>query len=249
MYNDDIMRTPVDEDDLWRVLREQFEFVRHVLWELPVETREEALQNDFHKREDGSISRAGMAVIRYRGSGDELDQRDHYLALGRELFTYIESAIDKQVLTPELVQQWGKIMFCHGYIASYVFDDTDDLESYRNRLKGAQASDRTPQRVFLARLLLWFMDERKLTRQRAEAAAARAIWHYIDAASAERPSNRNEIDWFETLTHKTKNRDLIVSSMNQKNMSETMLRELAAGDIAGLPSIALLVDVPDRNFS
>jgi hypothetical protein len=62
----------VDEGDLWRVLREQFEFARHVLWEQPVETREEALQNDFYERKECTISRAGMGVIRYRGTARSL---------------------------------------------------------------------------------------------------------------------------------------------------------------------------------
>ncbi|MEF2552201.1 hypothetical protein VQ042_12625 [Aurantimonas sp. A2-1-M11] len=54
MYNDDVTRLPRNLDEFWEVLREQFEFVRHVLNDLEVETREEALDNSFpdSQRED-----------------------------------------------------------------------------------------------------------------------------------------------------------------------------------------------------
>ena len=80
MYNEDVTRIPADEAELWKVLWEQFEYVRHVLWDLDVETKEEALANG-----DDPAFRQGMGVIRYRDTGNQLDQRDHYLAMGREL--------------------------------------------------------------------------------------------------------------------------------------------------------------------
>ena len=71
--------------------------------------------------------------------------------MGRDLLPYIHQSLDEKKLTPEFVQQWGKIMFCHGYIASYVFDDTDDLLPERNRRwgpklnLGAPTSSRVPR--------------------------------------------------------------------------------------------------------
>ena len=45
MYNEDTTRIPADKKELWEVLWQQFEYVRHVLWDLDVETKEEALAN------------------------------------------------------------------------------------------------------------------------------------------------------------------------------------------------------------
>jgi hypothetical protein len=59
MYNDDVTRLPRDEDELWELLDEQFDFVWHVLRDLKVETREEALENvHHHKMPDGGYARA-----------------------------------------------------------------------------------------------------------------------------------------------------------------------------------------------
>ena len=74
-------------------------------------------------------------------------------------------------------------MFCHGYVASYVFDGTDDLLPERNRRKEAEAQSLSglPQRVFVARLIPRFMEERNEPRKTAEGSAARAICKFIDA--------------------------------------------------------------------
>lgn len=84
--------------------------------------------------------------------------------------------------------------------------------------------------MFLARLLLWFMDEQKQTRKQAEANAAKAIWGLIDAdaGTIEQISHDFDIGWFRVLVRECEDRDLIVSTMNQKNMKEAALREPAA---------------------
>ena len=103
MYNDDATRIPTDEAELGRSWRAQFEYVRHVLRDVHVETKEEALENG-----DDRGYRQGMGVIRYRDTGVELDQRDLYLAMGRELLPYIHQSLDEKKLTPEFVQQLGE---------------------------------------------------------------------------------------------------------------------------------------------
>jgi hypothetical protein len=132
-------------------------------------------------------------------------------------------------------------MFCHGYIASYVFDDTDDLFGERNRHKAKLLTDRTPQRVFLSRLLLWFMDERKQTPQQAEASSAKAIQAFINSGQSDQLPTGYDVRWLQTLLFRGKDPDRIVSTMNQKNKSENELRELAATEINGLPPIELVL--------
>ena len=84
---------------LWK----QFEYVRHVLWDLDVETKEEALANG-----NDPAFRYGMGIIRYRDTGEQVDQRDHYLAMGRDLLPYIHQSLDEKKLTPEFVQHGGR---------------------------------------------------------------------------------------------------------------------------------------------
>jgi len=241
MYNDIVTRIPADEDEMWGLLWEQFEYVRHVLWELPVESKEDALSNKYHRKFDGKAQRNGMLVIRYRNASGELGQREHFLKMGRDLLPYVHQVLDERALTPEFVQQWGKIMFCHGYIASYVFDDTDDMFGERNRRKGASASNRTPQRVFLARLLLWFIDTQKQTPQQAEASSAKAIRAFINSGQSSQLPAGYDVAWLQTLLFQGKDADRIVSTMSQKNKSEDELRKLAAVKIEELPPIELLV--------
>ena len=106
-----------------------------------------------------------MGVIRYRDTGEQLDQRDHFLAMGRDLLPYIHQLLDEKKLTPEFVQQWGKIMFCHGYIASYVFDDTDGLALKRAGVKTGKLRSKDTQRKWLAHILLRLIDGGKTRDQ------------------------------------------------------------------------------------
>lgn len=89
MYDDDVTRIPADEHEMWEVLWEQFEHARYVLWELPVETKEDALSNTYHREYDGKARRGGMHVVRYRNESGELGQRDYFLTMGRELLPYV----------------------------------------------------------------------------------------------------------------------------------------------------------------
>jgi len=241
MYNQDATRIPKDEPDMWELLWQQFEYVRHVLWELPVESKQDALENAYHRNTDEKIGRSGMAVIRYRDTGDGLDQRDHFLSMGRKLLPYIHQTLDERKMTPEFVQQWGKVMFCHGYIASYVFDDTDDLLPERNRKRSAELTDRTPQRVFLARLILWFIDEKKEPRKQAETIAAKAIHSFLSSRNTETLPQKYGAAWFQTLLSE-KDPTIIPIRMRQKKIGEEALRELAATVVHDLPGIELVLE-------
>jgi hypothetical protein len=241
MYNEDVTRVPKNEPDMWELLWQQFEYVRHVLWELPVESKEDALGNMHHKDTGEKVYRSSMAVVRYRDTGNELDQRDHFLAMGRELLPYVHQTLDERKLTPEFVQQWGKIMFCHGYIASYVLDDTDDLLPERNRKRSADLADRTPQRVFLARLILWFMTEKNERRKQADVSAATAISSFLTSGNfGSLPEEYHEA-WFQTLLSE-KDPTRIPSTMSRRKIGEADLRELGAMSIEGLPEIDIVLD-------
>lgn len=228
MYNKDVLRIPSDESDMWDLLWEQFEYVRHILYELPVEDKEGALTNVFHDRGDGKINRGRMAVIRYRDTGDELDQRDHYLDLGRELLPYVHQALDEKKLTPEFVQQWGKVMFCHGYIASYVFDDTDDLTNVRKGKLG----NRDSQRKWLAHIIVPLRNS-GMIREEAEKIAAMKV---EDALLDEQLRGGFSLEWFKPML----TGGYLAATYDNKHFSMKRMRELIkepTDDIPPIPKI------------
>lgn len=241
MYNDEIMRIPKDEAEMWQLLENQFEFVCDILTNTPVEFKDDALENKFHLKKSGGVSRSSMSVIRYKNIGEELDQRGYFLAMGRELIPLVKAGLLARKITPEFVQQWGKVMFCHGYIASHIFDDSDDLIAHRNRIKGALVSQRTTQHIFIARLVLWFMDEGKQPRQRAEANAAKSVWNFINMNDEEYLSPDYDIKWFKALVRDRNERDEIIATMSQKYCSEANLRKIASTKMDGLPDILHLL--------
>jgi hypothetical protein len=233
MYDDAVLRIPRDEPELWEILREQFFHVAED-FARPIETKEDALGNRFHRDHEGKTLRDGLMVIRYRHVGNELDNREHFLAMGRELVPYIAEALSREKLSPEFIQQWGKLMFCHGYITSHVLDDSDDSVTERNRRRGTQASKQTAGHAFLARLILKFMDERQEPRKRAEALAARAIYDFLKRDQA---AEELDLEWLKRLAPKE---DRIVSTLSQKKASDEKIRALAASDDVTVPSIELL---------
>lgn len=226
MYDDVITRIPADEDEMWEVLWEQFDHVRHVLWELPLETEEEALANKRHSEIGGRVHRDGMNAIRYRNTGGELDQRDYFYQMGRDLLPYVHQALDERKLTPEFVQQWGKIMFCHGYIASYVFDDTDDLSNVR---KGGGGRKDT-QRRWIAHILLALLqhghgdgDARAIAGQYVRDLVARKAY----------PQGFGE-KWFRNMAD---SEGTLAATYDAQHMYRKRIEELVAGGSDGIPPI------------
>lgn len=231
MYNDDVTRLPRNLDEFWGDLREQFEFVRRVLYELEVETREEALDNSFHHVSDrGAVHRDGMIAIRYRSIGADLDQLDHFLAMGRDLLPYIDQAIDERQFTPEFVQQWGKIMFCHGYVAGFVFDDSDDLAHHRAGHKTGQIRSKDAQRKWIAHIMLPLMDGGMRRAQAEEAVLARV------ADALEHPELRGQFpeSWFKSIV----TRGGLAATYDDKHFSRKLMRELVRESTDNIPPLS-----------
>jgi hypothetical protein len=83
----------------------------------PVETREEALAGTLR---DGKFKETSLSFIRDRGVRDDLDSRDYFLELGRQLMPDVERQIKARKLTPKFAKDWGVVMMCHGPLdASY----------------------------------------------------------------------------------------------------------------------------------
>lgn len=158
MYNDDVMRAAEDMEDMWAILDEQFEFVEHVLYR-PVESREDALAQRYRP----SGSKGSRLVISHRDAHPETSQRDHFLKMGRNLAPRVAHLLNERKFTPQFVQAWGMVMYCHGYIAAHIFDSSDDMQAVR----AGSRPKRDAQRQWVAATLLEFIDT-GLTRGQAE---------------------------------------------------------------------------------
>ena len=192
MYNDDVLRIPTNEDDLWVLLREQFEYARMILWDSPVETREDALAGTYRRKPKGSPIKA----IRYRDTSHEYDNREHFLEIGSALLPYIDQAIDQRQFTPEFVQQWGKFMFCHGYLASYYFEDSDDLGHHR----AGRVRTRDTQRKWVAKFMIALVDGQGLRRQQAQELIE---GHIEEVVRSKAFPNGFDRDWFRKVADTT----------------------------------------------
>ena len=231
MYNEDVTRIPKTSDELWEVLWEQFEYVVHVLYDLPVETEEQALAHVGNPRETSS-ERGAMAMIRFRGTRADFDQRQYYLEMGRELLPYIHQAIDERKLTRRFVQQWGKIMFCHGYIASFVFDDVDEFAHRRGALKGAQIRSKYTQRKWLSHLFVGLIDRERTTRKDA---TARIEAYVKDLIAKGRYPEGFAAVWFKPIITKGG----LAATYDEKHLALKKMRKLIlepTDDIPPVPS-------------
>lgn len=218
MYNEEIRRSPKDEDELWIILRQQFDFVREVLWETPLETREDSLNDRYQGVGGLESSRAPMVAIRFRGTSADYDNREYFLNVGRKLLPYVDWAIDTKQFTPEFVQKWGMIMFCHGYIASYFFDDSDDLLHVRAGKKGGQKRSKQAQRKWLARLMVPMIDDGK-KRAAAQEDAAAHVKGIVDRGLFPVDFGR---DWFASMLSGNE----LKSTYDDKHFSIKEMREL-----------------------
>jgi hypothetical protein len=214
-------------------LERQFEFIRFLLWDTPVETKEDALKRKYDLGEDGKFDgRMGMAVIRYHDVHEDYDQRDHYLEMGRELLPYINQAIDDRTLTPEFVQQWGKIMFCHGYIASHYFDDADSLAHTRAGHVTGRKRSKDPQRKWLSHLVISLMAQ-GATRVEAEEWITSYVRRLLDSGSIQDGFSR---EWYESMI----TYDGLAATYDAKHFYLKQMRQLIqepTDDIPPIPKI------------
>ena len=221
MYGDDILRIPASEQEMWEIFDDHFEHARYVLEDVPVQTQEQALE---------APARGPMSVIRYRKTSPDYDQRDYYLKIGRELLDEVEAAVAARRLSPRFVQQWGKLMFCHGYIASYYLEDTDEHVNQRAAIKNAQKHRKTGQRIWVARVLQEVLPM-TTDRKRAEREVARRAQAFADAGGfgASYPPS-----WFEAMLG-TKGH--LKTTYGQRQLFGEGLRDWANKDEPGLPPL------------
>ncbi|HVI30170.1 hypothetical protein [Hansschlegelia sp.] len=154
MYDPEVTRAPDDEAHFWRMVEDNLEHARHVLFDYVAETREEAVRGEFRTGGPKETSLAPMSVLSFRAVSSEYDQRDYCLELGRATFPVAQRLARARALTPEFAQAWGVLQFCHGYLASHLFDDADTLAQSRAALRSAVARSNLPQRTWIAKLAL-----------------------------------------------------------------------------------------------
>ena len=233
MYNEDTTRLPNSEKDFWKLLRDQYDYAEMVLLDSLVQDEDEALDLvDTEESRAKKRLKAIGAVIPFRGTSYSLDNRDHFLDMGRDLLPYIRRALDEQTITPEFVQQWGKLMFCHGFIASYVLDDSDPLILKRAGHTTGKKRSKNAQRKWLAHIILPLM-KAGFTRDQAEEWAAEHVTQILEDQAF--PEGFGS-DWFKPIvTHGE-----LAATYDAKHFATKSMRELIeepTDDIPPIPKI------------
>ncbi|MBB3933361.1 hypothetical protein GGR25_004434 [Kaistia hirudinis] len=160
MYNDDVLKAPESEAHFWEMVEANFEFARHVLEDYPLETREDAIygvdENGSPRTEAMEViayRKNSVQVIAYRNTSEDYEQRQYCYDLGRAVLPIVRRMIDSRELTQAFVHEWGKLQFCHGYLASLVFDDSDGMAQNRGAAKRAAEMSVDDKRAWVARIL------------------------------------------------------------------------------------------------
>lgn len=231
MYDDEYTQTPRDAEHLWQLARENLELAKQVLLYPHLETEEEALAGTYRLRPDGSRARVPMEVIRFRNTSPGYDNRDHFYEMGRALIPIVERHIELRALSPAFVQDWGKLMFCHGYIAAHFFDDSDDLGSRRGGNAAAQKKSKEKQRVWVARLL-----QRELKAGMKRKEAERKVAAYIKSVEQRGGCPPSfPAAWFGEILQPN---GLLKSTYGARQMSEgTGIPRWAAKELLPLPPL------------
>jgi hypothetical protein len=210
MYHDDFLRIPTDTADMWAVLRDHFEQIEGIFFGYGVETRAEALSGEYRK----GPHKGAMQMVRYRNVHPDYDNREYFYELAHEFLPLVARDLEEESLSPAFVQRWGVLMYCHGYIASYIFDDSDDLQPQR----AGAVRTRDLHRKWVAATMLPFIDDRGLTRREAEERTV-ALIHEIQR-TGKYPEGFDKYSFSALLSGNN-----LVSSYTQKRVSVEGMRE------------------------
>lgn len=226
MYDDHFLEVPKDADQFWLIVNENFEFARHVLEDYPLQSKEDAIEGRL----------PSFLVIRYQGTSEEMNQRDHFYKIGNDLIPEVARFISSRTMDIEFCHQWSKLMFCHGFIASYVFEDADAMATARGNRRSAEARSPIAPKTWLAHVHAR-PEFRDLMRARADEEIGNWIWEQAEKARVENDSEM--LFWlrqFLNSNHKETGMHLR-SSFQGNNLSKGELLVLQKQPIDGLPPI------------
>lgn len=232
MYQNERPPVPRTEDGLWEALWHQFLAARNVLEETPVESRENAIADRSTYTPESHARSADEGVIRYRGASYALDSREHYLEFGRSLIPYAERSIRAKRMSRRFLVEWGHLMMCHGFILSFILDDSDDLKHQRAGNKTGQLRSKEAHRKWVAKIVLAQMDN-GCSRDEAEAFVAAHAKSIIKTGEFPEGFGKR---WFESLLSTGE----LKATYDFKHLTLKRMRTLAAApndDIPPLPEI------------
>lgn len=135
----------------------------------------------------------------------------------RELLPLIHQLIDEKKFTPEFVQSWGMLMYCHGFIAAHLFDGSDDLALQR----AARIRTRDRHKEWVAKTLLHALSEPKMSRAKAEKMLIEKVNTLLDTNQI--PNGFKGASYFAMIP--TKNRRALRSSYTRKYFSVPEMRK------------------------
>ncbi len=226
MYNDDLIAIPKDNEHFWKMAEENFEFARHVLEDYHLQTRDEAISDE---------QTPAFLVLAYRPSEEGMDQRDYCYQLGRSLLPKVKALLEHRKFTAEFVQEWGKLMYCHGVMVPYIFTEKDTLSESRRAVKSAAKRSTLTHRQWLAHIFALPMFA-NLKRWDAD----EQVGHFLKSLS-ENPEFLWQCPkgWFSKILN---NNGTLRSTFCEKNFSKNEMEYART-----LPFHSDMPPVPDRN--
>lgn len=229
MYQNERPQVPRTEEELWEELWDQFLAARNVLEDTPLESREDAIADRSTSSPENHARSADEGVIRYRGASFELDSRESYLEFGRSLIPYAERSIRAKRMSRRFLVEWGHLMMCHGFILSFILDDSDDLKHQRAGNKTAQLRSKEAHRKWVAKIILAQMD---IGNSRDEAEAFVAAFAKSVIKGGDFPEGFGK-GWFESLL----SRGELKATYDYKHLSLKRMRALAAASSDDIPPV------------
>jgi hypothetical protein len=233
------------DQHLWERLNEILEFVRNDLTLLHFETREEALNKKYRKSIDPNDLRAdSMFVARYR----ETDDRENLLDFHRqalEALEDVEISVEKREMNAKFIDQWSRLLSCHGFVTAAIVARGDDMQSKRAGAGGRAATNLDAQRQWFSHYYLR-EEPNYSTRAQTEEAIERLVNRIVDG---EISVPGFEVGWFEAMLNLDVPADdprysTLTNSFRDGKLFRKEMKRLRALPSAGLPPLDLNLHHP-----
>ena len=218
---------PPTEAEQWARLVDTFNDLRDLVETHRLETLDEALAGKptWFDPSVGVHVRPWL-LIPYRKTYADSDHQqslvqDHF-DRARSLIPELEKMFEQRQPTLEFLTTWGAFCASAAVVQTVYFSENDDLFGERGSKVGSEIADKTPQRIWVAHLLLRQLSANR-TRKQAQHDVATAIQKMLDGGVFPDGFDRN---WFQRILGTGGE----LGSSFTKNLSSKVLVSLVSQD-------------------
>ena len=215
---------PPTEAEEWAQLIDTFNDLRDLVETHRLETLDDALtgESTWFDPSVGVPVRPWL-LIPYRKTYADSDRRQSFVQdhfdHARSLIPQLENMFEQRQATVEFLATWGAFCASATVVQTVHFSEDDDLFGERGSKIGSKIADKTPQRIWVAHLLLRQLSGNR-TRKQAEHDVASAIQNLLDRGVFPTGFGR---DWFQRILGTGRQ----LGSSFSKNLSRKTLMSLS----------------------